>query len=297
MSITRTLPCPLVNQLSEPTMDGAPDENRDDNCLFASCASALMGAHPGSAFDGDEIKDAVMGQGYQGFGYFSVALTTYLAAHGLTISAQGGASLSSLAHTSIDRGVPCLAVIPSMWDDTAGAVSPSFSTHVVLLCGDGPGELRAMNPWGGFWHDNSDAWWQSRFCYGALWPLTPKAGVGSMAGVPAGWHDDGVTLMAPNSVPVVRGFRDHILTAPGIWPAALVPVEAEHGAANSSVEQGFALLLHWDAATNVGERDGRAVDVQIPTPAPAPTPTPAPDPKAAAALAVVQQLKSVLAEV
>lgn len=52
-------------------------------------------------------------------------------------------------------------------------------------------------------------------------PPTPPAGH-----IPAGWHDDGVTLTAPNGQPVVLGFRDHILSDP-TWPAGDVPLEAE----------------------------------------------------------------------
>lgn len=51
---------------------------------------------------------------------------------------------------------------------------------------------------------------------------------GQHVGIPANWHDDGTTLTAPNNIPVVRGFRDYILTHP--WDEANIPLEAEHGA-------------------------------------------------------------------
>ena len=253
MAIDHTLPVPLVNQLREPTLDGQPDENAPDNCLYASTASALMGLFPGSRYDGDAIKDAVMGQGYRGFGYFNLALTAYLLANHVTIGARGG-NLAALAHSEIAAGVPCLGVIPSQWGSQPGAVSPNFSTHVVLLVGTGAGWLRAMNPWGGFWHDNTDQWWASRLCYGAIWPLTPVGG--SSMGVPQGWHDDGTTLTAPNGVKVIHGFRSHILAAP-VWNPALVPLTAEYGAA-PGVRQDFGLQLVWDAASNaVSEAPGQ----------------------------------------
>jgi hypothetical protein len=44
-------------------------------------------------------------------------------------------------------------------------------------------------------------------------------------GVPAGWHDDGMTLVAPNGKPVVRGFRAHVLASN--WQPGNHPVEAE----------------------------------------------------------------------
>ncbi|HEY1353205.1 MAG TPA: glycoside hydrolase family 25 protein [Ktedonobacteraceae bacterium] len=46
-------------------------------------------------------------------------------------------------------------------------------------------------------------------------------------GLPSGWHDDGTTLTAPNGVPVILGFRAHILNAPS-WDANNMPQEAEH---------------------------------------------------------------------
>jgi hypothetical protein len=62
--------------------------------------------------------------------------------------------------------------------------------------------------------------------------VTPKVRLGM--GVPAGWSDDGATLVAPNGQPVVRGFRHYILTH--YWPAVNVPVGPEYS--NSSIEPG-----------------------------------------------------------
>lgn len=47
--------------------------------------------------------------------------------------------------------------------------------------------------------------------------------------VPSGWKDDGKTLTAPNGVPVVLGFRQHILNTPA-WNPENVPLEAEYEA-------------------------------------------------------------------
>jgi hypothetical protein len=43
-------------------------------------------------------------------------------------------------------------------------------------------------------------------------------------GVPSGWKDDGKTLVAPNGVPVVRGFRLHVLNG---WDAYNWPMKPE----------------------------------------------------------------------
>jgi pyruvate/2-oxoglutarate dehydrogenase complex dihydrolipoamide acyltransferase (E2) component len=48
-----------------------------------------------------------------------------------------------------------------------------------------------------------------------------------VSGVPAGWHDDGTTLTAPNGVPVVHGFRDWVMAHE--WNPADVPIAPEMG--------------------------------------------------------------------
>ncbi len=57
-------------------------------------------------------------------------------------------------------------------------------------------------------------------------------------GVPEGWHDDGKTLMAPNGVPVVRGFREWVLSHP--WDRIDFPLAAERVC--KSVEPGNASI-------------------------------------------------------
>ena len=46
-------------------------------------------------------------------------------------------------------------------------------------------------------------------------------------GIPAGGKDDGATLTAPSGIPVVRGFREYILSNP--WDSSNIPLVAEHG--------------------------------------------------------------------
>lgn len=64
--------------------------------------------------------------------------------------------------------------------------------------------------------------------------VLPRRGIAM--GVPAGWKDDGTTLVAPNGMPVKQGFRDFALAYPGGWEAANFPLAAERGVA--SVEPG-----------------------------------------------------------
>lgn len=66
---------------------------------------------------------------------------------------------------------------------------------------------------------------------------------GSMP-VPTGWSDNGTTLTASNKVPVVAGFRQHILNAAS-WDSGNVPQESEY-----HTDQ---VLLH-NAAVGAGQR-------------------------------------------
>jgi hypothetical protein len=56
----------------------------------------------------------------------------------------------------------------------------------------------------------------------------PIVSGGIPVGVPQGWHDDGMTLTAPNGEQVVLGFRSHILGANPQWPGWDQPLEHEH---------------------------------------------------------------------
>ena len=76
---------------------------------------------------------------------------------------------------------------------------------------------------------------------------------------PAGWHDDGTTLTAPNGHKVVKGFRAYVLA--NNWDATNQPLSEEFG--TSSLEAGNPTLgggtqqffvdtvLEWNAAHGV----------------------------------------------
>jgi hypothetical protein len=143
--------------------------------------------------------------------------------------------------------------------------------------------------------------------------------------IPTGWKDDGKTLVAPNGVPVVKGFRDYIMARS--WDANNWPLAAEQVVTNGSIEPGNAAIgpgsrqdfrltsLGWTQARNVYViyvgQDIRALEQQLaaanahvaqleqqiasqPTPVPpVPVQTP-PDPKAVEALAAVMGLAKAL---
>jgi Glycosyl hydrolases family 25 len=67
-----------------------------------------------------------------------------------------------------------------------------------------------------------------------------------MTQVPQGWTDDGTTLTAPNKIPVVLGFRDHVLNNnwdPANWPLEpethYSPVEQSHPSLGGGQAQTF----------------------------------------------------------
>lgn len=88
----------------------------------------------------------------------------------------------------------------------------------------------------------------------------PKTG-GNMPTIPQGWKDDGTTLTAPNNIPVVRGFRDHVLTSnwdPNNWPLnaeyAANPVEQSNPSLGTGTAQDFRWKrLEWTAKSGVIE--------------------------------------------
>lgn len=240
MTITYIIPgATLIDQLNEPTSDGLVDENASDNCVAASLSEGLH-ILTGKTFNGDELKDAVYGQGFVGFQAAS-AYVAYCATQGVTLAPHNDtqAGLVATIHAQVSAGHPVIVTMPSQWGTApADPLHPSGATHVGIAVGvggsAGSGEIRVMNPWHGFFQDQSDAWWAARLCEGQVWVMQ-KAGA-NMATVPAGWTDDGTTLTAPNGYTVGSGFRTYVMTH--AWDAADVPVTGEMSVAD--VELGDA---------------------------------------------------------
>src|SRR5579859_1256667 len=107
-------------------------------------------------------------------------------------------------------------------------------------------------------------------------PQPPPAPVNQTPGVPSGWHDDGKTLLAPNGVPVILGFRDWILSHP--WDANDLPfgpeqqhlpnIEYGDPQAGAGSRQDFRMTsLGWTPSKNVYKiwvgRDLQALEARI----------------------------------
>jgi hypothetical protein len=87
-----------------------------------------------------------------------------------------------------------------------------------------------------------------------------KEGDAAMSGIPQGWHDDGTILIAPNKVPVIKGFRDYILADPtwdaNNWPLqpeeARNPLEVSNPSLGTGTQQLFRLCaLEWTPSRGV----------------------------------------------
>ncbi len=149
-----------------------------------------------------------------------------------------------------------------------------------------------------------------------------KVTVANVSTIPTGWKDDGKTLVAPNGVPVVMGFREYVLAQAGVggWDANNWPLAAEQVIVSGSVEPGNTAIgpgsrqdfrltsLGWTASRNVYViyvgQDIRALEQQLAAAnahvaqleaqlASMPAPAPA-DPKATEALAAMVELAKAL---
>jgi hypothetical protein len=186
MAITDALQgFPVINQINERADSGRLEINDNDDCVpcsTAACLTQLTGVH----HTGSELKDAVYGIDYRGV-TDPARYIDYAARLGVQMTVEYGepAQLVALIHQAIAAGHPILVTMPWPWDRAAEVaqshplVQTYGITHEGAACGVGDGWIRVMNPWGGFFQDQPDSWWQARLCYGKVYVL-------KKVGVPAG---------------------------------------------------------------------------------------------------------------
>lgn len=249
MAITYTIPnVKPQNQLDELS-------NPKNDCVFTSNA-VLANAYLHTSYTGTQLKamDSDYGPSYLG-GASEAKLADTMARLGITMTRRGSstqAGLIAILHSEIAQGHGVICTIPSQWNSAVTAAGSSWNprtysgpSHVVLMCGYGAGMLRAANPWGGFWQDESDSWWATRLLTGDVWVGTLSGG--ATVGIPTGWKDDAAkgVLTAPNNVQVVRGFRQYVLAASS-WDAANTPRAVEYIGADGHSRQDFRFAsLQW----------------------------------------------------
>ena len=224
---------PIGNQRTEVGKDGRPPEDGNMDCVPEALAKRTQ-ALTRRAVTGDELHDAVYGQGYVGLQDPARFVSILAERFGMKLIGPVTGSAQALygrAVAEIVAGRPVLLSIPSDWNNNPPR---SPYAHMVAGCdiGGNGATLTAMNPWTAAYQAESAAWWVERFdrcAYKAIWSME-RVEVSEM-GVPARWHDDGTTLVAPNRVPTAGWIRQHVIEAMLQWPADLMPVAPLYGIA------------------------------------------------------------------
>jgi hypothetical protein len=245
---------PMVNQNTNITSDGRVSENASEDCVAASICAACMylnGIHQldHDKYNPDKFKDMAYGEALRNSGTAAVKYVSYCASLGVKLYPVDGdyPILIGKAHRFLAEGKPVIFTQDDWIVDTS---LPEYQgwTHVAAWYADGPGTLTSMDPWGGFPRMKSDAGWIAVMRFNEIW-IAERITMSTLDTLKQhGWHDDGTTLVAPNSVPVVRGFRGYILAHnwnPDNWPLA-----AEHGTpqlegSNPSLGGGTQQVFRW----------------------------------------------------
>ena len=188
----------LMNQLAETS-------NPRDDCVFTSCA-LLVGMLTGKATTGTAIKAADNNYGPKYVGFASAGnLVDTLDKLGVILTRRGSSTQSGLVallRTFVASGAPCLVTMPSQWNSAVSVrgYNPRTYTgymHVGVACGLGPGMIRVMNPWGGWWQDGSDSYWAQRLLTGDIWVGTRKPTPPVVQAAPAPAQGQGAASGAP----------------------------------------------------------------------------------------------------
>lgn len=183
-----------LDQLHEPTLDGAADENARANCVFTCNAMLSRYFRPDLNADGDAIKDSSpsYGQGYTGFASQDTLIRDGTLGKWGTrswrINGHDRAELLAMVITLANQGIPSIVTIPSMWGSQPSQPgynpdNPDFYTHACVFAGTLPdGTCVLVNPWGGFLMYYSQADLALRLCYLCAYPVVKAtAGGGNVA--------------------------------------------------------------------------------------------------------------------
>lgn len=227
-------PAPL-SQLHEPTKDGNPDENTSDNCGETVAAWVVRDIGNEPDCDGDEIHDEVIGQGVIGG---SDLLS------GSAINPKYAAALTKRAVTLTPYFASQSALVAKCHEIlnlAAGDVLANFGGgsqylnsfsdpvhfsgfgHICAIAHNLSGGLQLMDPWIGGWRSYTDAQLAQMIVWGYIVLALPATGAapaptgGTTVTIPAGWTDDGTTLLDPQKTPVTLGFRNAVLNWSGGW--------------------------------------------------------------------------------
>ncbi len=213
---------PIKSQLTSPTMDGQPNENKWYACVETVLASMFQYL-TGRQYEPDEIKDAVRGQGYVGFDAAALYVT-YAAKQGVHLFAVDNMDKTNLVWSirqHLEAGRPCIATEPDPYAPPAKDWS-----HVIVFHGFDASQLVAMDPWTAADITRPDSAWAALLQFNEIWVGEPM----NITSIPAGWiPTDGSTLTAPNGISVKAGFREYILNPANKWQADNWPLAPEAG--------------------------------------------------------------------
>lgn len=208
---------PHLNQLADTS-----EVNREFDCVPTSIAACLQWLL-NKPFDGGAIKDAVYGKAYTG----STAAANYVSfceKQGVRLFALNGtpAQLVADIKAQLQQQHPLIGTEPDPY------ANPSLGwSHVVAFigCDEPAGTITCLDPFGGHIITLSDAEWEKRLLFHQVWSFQKLEAAPVGLVIPANWHDDGVTLTAPNGVTVKLGFREWVLSHN--WDKDNWPLEAE----------------------------------------------------------------------
>lgn len=177
---------PIGNQRTQKGADGRPPEDGNMDCVPEGLAKMTQ-ALTGRFVTGDELHDAVYGEGYIGMQDPARFVGVLASRYGVQLSGPYTGSAQALyrrACAEISAGRPVLLSIPSDWDNEPPR---SSDAHMVAGCDvlSNGAQLTAMNPWTASYQTETAAWWQERFdrcAYKAIWVMS-RVGEGAVV-----WH-------------------------------------------------------------------------------------------------------------
>src|SRR6266704_3062756 len=304
---------PMVAQRTDYTADGLPSENKEMNCVPSSILSMIMYLlgikQVDQEWDPDRILNMAYPEGYQG-GTEASKFVDACKQFGIHLFPVDGdnATLVSKAHQYLAQGKPVLFTIVDPY-----MPANSGYTHVCVWFSDGAGTLTAMDPWPARPVTHSDGEWEAVMRFNEIW-IAERITMSTLDTLKQhNWHDDGTRLVAPNDVPVVRGFRGYILAHnwnPDNWPLApeygTPQLEGSNPSLGGGTQQVFRwTMLGWTEANGVFEEwtgqellylSKKVADYykqvqDLQKQLQGGQPVPATDPLASQALAVVRQIK------
>lgn len=201
--------------------------NAEYDCVATSIAAGVQFL-TGQPLTGSELKNRIYGANFVGATYMSDYVAE-VARHGVTLRTLTGTMPGLLGNIreELALGHPVIAA------ELDPYVSADLDwTHMLAFYGCTATTLTAMDPYIAQPVTKTDAEWSKVLKYNAIWPLV-KPQPGLVEHVPPAWKDDGTTLLAPNGIPVVKGFRSYILVHG--WDGDDLPLEAEQGAAQLEI--------------------------------------------------------------